>query len=290
MEKICANVVTYNRKDLLRECLNALLAQTCKLDSIIIIDNASNDGTLDMLKREFLYDKVFDYVRLEENIGSSGGQYTGMKRAYEKGFDWIWVMDDDAAPEKDCLKELLEYKRAADIITPKVVHISGKIEKEHRGLLSFNLNQIPFEAEYNLVTPVKIDYFSFVGPLINKKIILKVGLPNIDFFIWHDDLEYSIRIKKYFKLLLINKAIIFHNDPYKQGKGIHSWKYFFAFRNKLNILIKNKGFYGYFLSIFIFSKKFIYFYFSKKFRKEIKLLWISFNQGLLNKFDNNKLR
>ena len=89
-EKIAAVVVTYNRKELLKECLDALLAQTHPLDSIILIDNASTDGTPEFLKEKgFLDNPKIDYVRLSENSGGAGGFYEGMKRGYEKGFDWV---------------------------------------------------------------------------------------------------------------------------------------------------------------------------------------------------------
>lgn len=86
--KVAAVVVTYNRKELLRECLNALLNQTRPLDEIIVIDNASTDGTQEMIAKEFPY---ITYVLMSENIGGAGGFHEGMKLAYEKGYDWIWV-------------------------------------------------------------------------------------------------------------------------------------------------------------------------------------------------------
>lgn len=88
--KVAAVVVTYNRKELLRECLQALLNQTRPLDEIIVVDNASTDGTDQMIPEEF---PQITHVRLPENIGGAGGFHEGMKLAYEKGHDWIWVMD-----------------------------------------------------------------------------------------------------------------------------------------------------------------------------------------------------
>ncbi len=83
---ICAVVPTFNRKVLLTACLTALLSQTRPLDEIILIDNASTDGTEELVKARF---SQVTYVKLPENTGPAGGVGAGMRLAYEKGHDWI---------------------------------------------------------------------------------------------------------------------------------------------------------------------------------------------------------
>ena len=104
--KIAAIVVTYNRKELLAICLDAILRQECKPHSVFIIDNASTDGT-EALVNELGYNGEkegirFIYVKRPENIGGSGGFYSGMKMAFESSekFDAFWLMDDDGIPDK----------------------------------------------------------------------------------------------------------------------------------------------------------------------------------------------
>ena len=60
MMKVAAIVVTYNRKQLLKECLNAILNQTAEVERIIVINNASTDGTEDLFKKngEFASNKI----------------------------------------------------------------------------------------------------------------------------------------------------------------------------------------------------------------------------------------
>ena len=117
--KICAVVVTYNRKDLLVECLEALRRQTGPLDAIYIIDNASTDGTPELLRSRGYRDGavienpldgseiIIRYVRLPVNTGGAGGFHEGVKRAFHDGYDWIWLMDDDVEPEEYTLEKLL---------------------------------------------------------------------------------------------------------------------------------------------------------------------------------------
>src|SRR5215469_4660419 len=105
-ERVCAVVATHNRKNLLEECLTGLLRQSHALDHILVVDTASTDGTLDMVARKFPH---IEPVRLEENVGGAGGFHTGVKHAYEAGYDWIWVMDDDVEPLPGTLDVMLRY-------------------------------------------------------------------------------------------------------------------------------------------------------------------------------------
>lgn len=125
---VCAVVVTYNRKELLIECLDALENQSRPLDAIYILDNASNDKTTFLLEEngyinenppetlQIPWEKssikngvLIHYVRMHRNTGGAGGFHEGVKRAYEKGYDWIWLMDDDAEPKKNALLELSKF-------------------------------------------------------------------------------------------------------------------------------------------------------------------------------------
>ena len=84
MPKIAAIVVTFNRLTLLQECIQALRDQTRRPDEIIVVDNSSTDGT-----REWLNAQLDLTVVRQGNLGSSGGQQTGIKTAYQKGYDWF---------------------------------------------------------------------------------------------------------------------------------------------------------------------------------------------------------
>ncbi len=137
-ETIAAVVVTYNRKDLLGQCLDSLRRQSRPLDALYIIDNRSTDGTYDvLLDRDWIaplagseggvvetvrlvpaasapgHNLEVHYLRMSENAGGAGGFHEGMKRAVEAGFDWLWLMDDDVWTAPDALEVLL---RKADTL------------------------------------------------------------------------------------------------------------------------------------------------------------------------------
>ena len=98
-EKTAAIVVTFNRKELLTRNIKMLLKQKAALDAILIIDNASTDGTREFVeKNNIISNDSINYIRLDENLGGAGGFYEGVKIGYELGYDWLWLMDDDGRP------------------------------------------------------------------------------------------------------------------------------------------------------------------------------------------------
>jgi len=230
--RAAAVVVTYNRKELLMECLEALMRQTRPLQAIYIIDNASTDGTPELLHQEGYtpnpeggtitlktpenQEIMVTHIRLPENTGGAGGFHEGVKRAYQDGYDWIWLMDDDAEPLPDSLEKLLVYASDGVVALANLkVSPDGTPQFRHRGFFDF-------EGFGDMVKPVslddlkedcvEIDHASFVGLLVNLKAVEYVGFPRADFFLHFDDVEYSLRLKRKGSILLIPGSPILHKD------------------------------------------------------------------------------
>jgi rhamnopyranosyl-N-acetylglucosaminyl-diphospho-decaprenol beta-1,3/1,4-galactofuranosyltransferase len=221
---VAAVVVTFNRKQLLIECLDALLAQTHAVEKIIVIDNASTDGTPEYLEEKlYLENPLIEYIRLSENTGGAGGFHEGTKRAYEMGYEWMWLMDDDAEPYLNALETLARHFETTSLSAlASTVRDSQGISLIHRGLINFE--QIfptfhkPLDLSFYKDKNVEIDMASFVGILINRHSISKVGFPKKEFFIHHDDVEYCIRLKKAGKILLITDSTILHKEQSKKSQ------------------------------------------------------------------------
>ena len=101
-KKIAAIVVTYNRKELLKECINALLDQDYENCDVLVIDNASTDGTENYIAEEIKNKKV-KYYNTGANLGGAGGFNYGMRKAVEEKYEYAWVMDDDCIVKRDTL-------------------------------------------------------------------------------------------------------------------------------------------------------------------------------------------
>lgn len=226
--KIAAVVVTYNRLELLKECVSALKKQTRKLDEIIVVNNSSTDGTL-----EWLNGQNELTVINQTNSGSSGGQHTGIKTAHEKGNDWIWCMDDDSEPVINTLSEMCRFLNKGEfVLSPQIVDEHNQILYEHRGYFNFSRLikgdlQLPAKMEDYNREYFRVDFASFVGILINRVVIDKVGLPHKEFFIYHDDIEYCLRIRNISKIGVVPSSIIVHKVSLKTNHQLKS-KFFWV--------------------------------------------------------------
>lgn len=217
-ELVAAVVVTFNRSRLLTECLDALLGQSRPVDRIFIIDNASSDDTPAVLEtRGYLNEAQISYTRLQSNTGGAGGFYEGMKRAYEAGFHWIWVMDDDAEPYKDALDKMEPAFRVSNIggVANLTIGLDGLYQPEHRGWLDLrNSTQRahrPIGAS-NVAQNTPITFASFVGLAVHRSAVERIGLPKPELFIKGDDLEYCVRLSALGPLILVPDSKIRHKD------------------------------------------------------------------------------
>lgn len=201
MATVCAMVVTYNRMELLHDCLTALVRQTRPCDRIVVIDNASTDGTPDMLASRWA--GRVEVHSLSVNLGAAGGFNAGMRIAYRGGADAIWVMDDDVIPEDDALERLLaadQLLKARSIRAPFVIstawspkgHVTN-VPDVDSGKNPLSYAKWPALLEHRMV-PVR--RATFVSILLPRETLARHGLPIASMFIWGEDTEYTLRVTR----------------------------------------------------------------------------------------------
>ena len=332
-ETVCAVIVTYNRKELLLECLKSLENQSRPINAIYIVDNDSTDGTPELLlengylkelpanelKENFEKtiqkdNTIIHYLKMHENTGGAGGFHEGVKRAYEDGYDWLWLMDDDAEPFKDALEKLSNYFDEDNVSAlAGVVEEKNQITSCHRGFFDFNkfsILSIIDKVKLDLIrsNPVlKIDFASFVGILVKRKSISHVGFPKKEFFVYGDDFEYCIRLNNVGRILLVTNSIIQHKASssknflekkilgYRFARTYYEnyWLNYFLVRNTIWILKRNRKPILYFWIVLIiawFFNNFLILLFDDNKYKRLIFLTSAYKDGLKGNFDNKKPR
>lgn len=249
-KSVVAIIVTYNRKELLKECIEAILSQNYKNCNILIIDNASNDGTQEMVRE---YNERVIYENTGANLGGAGGFNYGIKKAMQYNYDYMWIMDDDCIVHNDTLMEFLKYDNQLNgnygFLASKVLWKDGNICKMNipRNKIGKNVNN--FNS-----SKVKVIMSSFVSLFIKTEIVKKEGLPIKDFFIWSDDWEYTRRISRKYDCYLINSSVVTHKSKNNIGANIENDtvdrldRYKYLYRNDV-FLYKREGLKGYFYII-----------------------------------------
>jgi len=235
MEKVAAVVVTYNRIELLKNVVDGIRNQSRHHDSIIIINNGSSDGTLDWLNNQS--DLI---VISQENLGSSGGQFVGAKYAYENNYDYIWLMDDDVVADANCLEILLSGIDNFDLLVPlryndNQPYLNDVIELNITNPFKSIWKQVLRNSDLS-VDYIKIEGFTFEGPIFHRRVIGKIGLPEKNFFIYADDTEYSVRAKKNGLIAAIStNARLNRMIPPVKDKVTFNWKHYYLIRNLIAI-------------------------------------------------------
>jgi GT2 family glycosyltransferase len=248
MTGVCAVVPTYNRKDSLQQCLEALLRQSRRLDEIVVIDNASTDGTEEIIRGRF--GGRVSYVRLPENRGSAGGFYVGMKLAWEHRHDWIWCMDNDAIPDHDCLEKLLSAggPTASPVVAKVCARRDPATGRPYALALMVDLGRC---RHWDLISKdwshwdgkvVCVDGAPWGGLLVDAQAARQTAGQWASMFAWGDDLVFSYELRKLGRILFVADAKLIHPLPCatfpteeKHGRqrlvAAHSWKIYYGFRN-----------------------------------------------------------
>lgn len=257
MKKIAGVVVTYNRKNELIKNLEMLNLQRRRADAVYIVDNCSNDGTEELLaSKGFLENKRIVYVKLKENTGGAGGFYSGLKRAYDDGFDYIILMDDDGRPANNMTFEALEnmanklYNQNRKIMINSVV-----VCDESQSSLSFEMGDMKSinNVKENSVEGALYDYINpFNGTLVSKELVEEIGYPNKDFFIRGDEVDYQNRARKFgATIATVVDSIYFHPAAEKvpikwRGRLVNievcsPWKSYYLMRNYIYRIKRDEG-------------------------------------------------
>lgn len=239
--QILAVVVTHNRCALLSRCLDYLLAQTRQPDKIIVVNNDSNDGTVEMLKQ-----RDITFIT-QDNLGSAGGWHRGIQYALDHGFDSIWLMDDDGFPDVSALgfleAELLPgIACAASVVVREdlqthFVFPLPVIDALGLPVIWSRVRKLVSMKELRAAAPSGTYPFAhfFNGSLVSLNAVRLVGNVDCNFFMSGDELDYLYRLRMVGKVISVLDAIHFHPDQSQRSYSAAKVYYFLR-----NTLVLNK--------------------------------------------------
>ena len=220
--KITAVIVTYNRLEYLRKCLPAVLGQSRPVDEVIVINNQSTDGTEAWLSEYSASNPIVKITTLPTNAGGAGGFEAGMKIATEQGADYVWIMDDDTIPSSTALAPLVEVceeNSDTGFACSRVEWTDGHMHLMNLPMFTHDRNLKNIVE--TLDTTTRCHAATFVSLLIPTRVIYRLGLPIGEYFIWHDDIEYTQRISRNgYKGFFVPASIVLHATASNRGATI----------------------------------------------------------------------
>jgi GT2 family glycosyltransferase len=187
------------------------------------------------------------YVRLAENTGGAGGFHEGMKRALDAGFDWLWLMDDDAMLAPDALAALVKSKRSLEalgddpFLLNSLVLANDPADDDRlavplqefaangdpkRGVYHWRLSEVRHmvnDGLYRWACP-------FNGTFVSARLASRIGLPNREFFIWGDERDFFWRTARRFKIGTVVDSRIYHPTS---RETVFDWKQYYDIRNQI---------------------------------------------------------
>jgi hypothetical protein len=245
-KKVFIIILNWNGKDDTIECIKSIKDNTYKNYEIIVVDNGSEDDSVSKIKRCF--PKV-NVVENERNFGFAGGNNIGIRHAVESDADYILLINNDTTVDENFLQELVkagELDNKVGILGPKIYFYKepkkiwfagGKVNWLKNKGTHIGLGEID-SVQYN--NKKEVDYLTGCCLLVKREVVEKIGGLSEDYFLYYEDVDFSLRAKKAgYKCLYVPESVIYHKVSRSTKPGSPSYIYYHT-RNGL-VLSKRNG-------------------------------------------------
>ncbi|MDF7663698.1 glycosyltransferase [Bifidobacterium sp. ESL0763] len=233
IEKLAIVVVTYKRQELLATLFDSIEKLTVAPWRVVVVDNEHSDKTHGMVEefsaqlKERWGDTEADesgntgrvlYEPQAGNIGGSGGFSNGVKKAYEIGAEWFWVMDDDVAVLPNAIAQLAKWTPRHDVIQgSRLDYDGGDFYWQYDFIVPLGIPNPIAPAAFGPSGYRTMDTMCFEGGLFRRNIVEKIGLPDPRFFIYWDDTIYG------YLASLVTDPIVVADKIIRRTRNIGNW-------------------------------------------------------------------
>ena len=240
-------LVNYKRSGDTLECINSLRASSLRDIDIIVVDNASNDGSVQQIRNAH---PDLHLISNTENLGFAGGNNVGIRRALESGSRYVLLLNNDTVVDKKALEALvntMEQNPDAGITGGKILYFNqpgtiwfggGKFNRNsgfgrHEGI------GMADDGSFDTMHPC--DFITGCCLLARREVFEQIGLLDEDFFTYLEDVDFCIRARdKGYSILYQPRAVIHHKVSSSTAWDSPLYIYF-NLRNKLLFLRKRSG-------------------------------------------------
>jgi len=251
--------VNYNGRGHIADFLESLASVTYPDWRLVVVDNASSDGSPEEAARLFPAAVI---IRNEENLGITGGHNSGIRYCLEQGFDFVLFLNNDTVVERDFLDRLVQVADGKTMVAPKT-YLYGR-----RPLLDDTVGDFDWWRGvwrgwlYGKPEPPGFDQrrpnmASLCCLLVPVGVFRDAGLMDERFFMYYDDFDFVRRAKAAgYDLRLQADAVIYHRKAASSGGVDSPFKLYYATRNRLYLMHKHlpSWRFGLFLAYFLATR------------------------------------
>ena len=236
--RVVAVIVSYNRGDLLPNRLDALTAQTTAVERVVVVDNASHDGTPEMIRERY---PDVELEVMDENLGAAGGFAHGVTAALELDPDALWLFNDNDRAEPHALTTFLA-RLAQD---PRSRTIVGSVAIAGDGIRRIGARwchgladpppRVGGASEYD------VDVTTFNGLLVPAEVFREVGIPRADFFMMWEEYEWCLRARDAgWRFVLLEEPLVDIRSDDAPLVRYPPWRGYYQARNSLVMLLERQ--------------------------------------------------
>lgn len=264
MRKIGVILVNYNGKEYNNKCIKSILDSTISEQiQIIIVDNASTDGSLEELREQWDNNDQIHIIPLKENYGFSKGNNEGIHWSIKQGIEYFLLLNNDTEIEPYTIERMVDSQRKTEaIVVPKILYADrpgiiwyaggefSHILKKQRQL---GKNR-PDNAKFQISR-----YCGFANGcclLLTKEIINKMGFLDERFFLYGEDTEYSLRAtERGIAIWYCAEAVVYHKvNGSSKGNQNPDNAYYITRNSLLHARVHMRGRFPLFLCYFIINR------------------------------------
>jgi len=245
-DKVTAAIINYNGENFLEECINSIKASNYPVEEIILVDNYSQDNSLELVKRNFPEVRI---VPLKENLGPAAARNIALKEA---SFNFVLFVDADGVMEPSALKHLVQaLKLSPDAAAahPRVLFYSQKERIQYDGSFIHYLgvavqrHRNQRVIDYPAGEPEQMDCLGGI-PLVKRDIARSIGGYDEAYFFGFEDADFIFRLTMFgYKCYNVSSAVVFHKEgtsslSMREGKRYQPQRAFMVVRNRWFFILK----------------------------------------------------
>lgn len=236
MKKVSVVILNYRVADLTMECILSVQKSTYENIEIIVVDNNSEDGIGKKLEK---FPEVV-FIPSKENLGYSGGNNLGIRKALAGGADYIFIVNSDANLEEETISSLVGMADdgRGDILGPKILfpdketiwYAGGVFDKnnvlgKHRGVDEKD------NGQYDRIE--ETDYVTGAALFVKREVFESIGLFDEKYFLYYEDSDFCFRAREAgYKVMYAPQALVYHANAKSTGLGSPLQDYYIT-RNRM---------------------------------------------------------